>query len=491
MAKGDNERNRNDIKVAQGTNRDQESTFQNQIQGQMNKDSVAGDSERSYLTDNLRNFAATGGIDPAAKEALLATGSSGGSGGGSGGGGGSNGTSGSPFASLQTPEYNTEYAGYQNLADTGGVDVSKATGTYSDLQGPNAIDTTDINKAQAGLQGFAATGGVTSQDMDALNRPLYYEFEKTGGYSDPQLADIRARSNASVPSFYNNLQDQLDLRRKTQGYAPGFDAANRSLMRTSAQQSAEQGRNTELDLADRVRTGRMDAAKQLSSNELGLLNITTPAKEQALAASGGLAVNTQDLVTKVKLAAAQGDVEAQKLIQSGKIAGLGGMTGTKAQAFNDALQRTSGLQQYQLTEDQIAAMRAASSGALGLGYANLNAENQRFLMGTSSANSQAGYGDLLNLYKSAPGALTQDEQFMLDSMGQEGNVQQGLINSGISNASVPGKYGSAFNNVMGGLGAISGGLAGFSGLGGKSILPGEMDPYITLGQTGGYIPGLS
>jgi hypothetical protein len=465
MAKGDNERNSNAISEARDRNVDQNTEIQSQIRDQGKKDVAYADTTRDYLTDRYKGYAATGGIDQSEIDKLRATGQAGSSNGGSGGGGGVNtGGAESPYASLKADTYGDEYAGYKGLSETGGVDLTRPQSTYANLQAPGGIDVSGAKTAESDLRNFSATGGVTQRDLDTINRPLFEEFEKTGGYNDKQLADIRGRSNSVIPSFYNNLQDQLDRRRAVQGYSPGFDASTRQLTRQSAQQAADAARDTEMSIGDTVRTGRMDAAKRISDNGMNMLSIATPAKEAAMKDAGNMSLNSADLTSKIQLAAAQGDVDAQKIIQSGKITGLGGMVGSKAQAFADAAQRVGGIQNWDLSNRSIAASSAASAANNALGWANLNAGNERFLINNTLQGREYGDTGMLNTYRSAPGALTQDWNSMQNSINSEGQTQQGLINSNIANAGLPGKYASAFDNITKGLDFGVGAISGLGGM---------------------------
>lgn len=493
-AKGDQEDTRAQTNATKQT-ADARSTDQyNTLNNQVAAAGTAGQAERSNILGNYNSFAATGGISDADRQALMATGSVTGpsgssgsvSGSGGGGGGGNQGTGGTPstpqsyagtggmatnyggpsgsaFSYLNAPTYDEPYTGYQDFAKTGGVDLSKPISTYDSLQS-NPIDQSGIDSSISNLNNFAATGGVTADEMSQLNRPLFDEFEQTGGYSAGDIANIKKEGNATIPSFYSGLQDTLDRQRASSGYGPGFSDANQALTRQAAQETGNQDVSTNINISNAVRQGRMAAAQQKAANALGLIQYTTPAKEAALASAGSLGLNTQDLITKTKLAAAQGDVQAQQLIQSGKLAGLGGEANIQTQQFNNQATKAQGEQQYTTTEDQIAAMRAASSGQLGLGYANLDAQNQRYLIGATQSGQLAGNQGLLNTYNSQYAPLTQSEGALQAGMNGGNGADTSYLNILNNNAQQPGAIAQGFGNVFKGAGAVAGALSGLGGL---------------------------
>jgi len=85
----------------------------------------------------------------------------------------------------------------------------------------------------------------------------YDEFAKTGGYSDQDQAMFRARGNATLPSFYSNLKNNMATQRNRQGgYGAGFDAADAAMAREAAQATYEGQLGTENTLQNNIREGR-------------------------------------------------------------------------------------------------------------------------------------------------------------------------------------------------------------------------------------------
>lgn len=85
----------------------------------------------------------------------------------------------------------------------------------------------------------------------------YGEFAQTGGMSEGDRNNYRLRGNATLPSFYSNLKNNLATRRNVQGgYGSGFDAADSALARQGAQATYQGALNTEGSLQDRITAGR-------------------------------------------------------------------------------------------------------------------------------------------------------------------------------------------------------------------------------------------
>jgi len=482
MAKGDDKKNMQTETRAQAKSTwDRNNLQQSQAVGQSNKDIEFADSERSYLTDRYKGYAATGGIGQDEIDRLrgvtgnvpgaVSSSSSGGS--SSGGSKVSNGSGAistpkrSEYNNLTLNDYSQELAGFTDFSKTGGVDLSQALGTYGRRQAPGGgIDMSKYNASYDELMNLAQTGGVTQQDRDAIQRPLLMEYEKTGGYDDKQLADIRGRSNAAIPGFYNSLQDQLKRRRSVSGGygGAGYDAASRAMTRDSAIESGNAARDTEVDIADKVRSGKLEATNQLSANELSLLGITTPAKVDSARYAGAQAVDMQKLIADVELAAANGDVEAQRIIQTGKLEGLKGMVGTKSTSFDERATKIGGLQQYGLAQDDIAARdRAtrASSGAnsamLDFNNRSLNSQNERFLIDSQQRGRMYGDTGGLDLYNSAPAALGQSWNTNQNSIDSQAKAAQGYSNILYGNQEGSNVWGNVINAAGTGA-AIYGGL---------------------------------
>jgi len=142
------------------------------------------------------------------------------------------------------------YGGYKNLMDPnfGGAGGSGGGGGYTAPQ-------MSLHKTLQGLK-TDDYGKLKQGAHDALSG--YNEFAKTGGYSDSDQANIRARSNSTIPSFMEGLRNNMSQKANAAGSNVGsiFSSASGRLARQGAQAAGEQASNTEMDLSDRIRSGR-------------------------------------------------------------------------------------------------------------------------------------------------------------------------------------------------------------------------------------------
>lgn len=221
----------------------------------------------------------------------------------------------------------------------------------------STISAPDFSNVEGGYQDFARNGGVNRGDF-APALDSYKGFMSNGGIGESQADAMRARATAMVPSFYNAYKNNLQRRANVQGgYSPGFDAQSEELGRESARQGFQASRQVEGDIVDKRQQGM----------------------EFGTAGYGNL----------------MSDITGKE--QSGKLAGLGGLTG-------------------------IDNARSAASNA----NAQMNAERsdamQKFLMGLYSQGGQQSAQGLQSLYSSAPG-----------NVGQTGGLYLGGLNSRAGN----------------------------------------------------------
>lgn len=400
------------------------------------------------VTKGYNNFAGTGGVSDQATQAL-------GTGPGSIAGG------------VAAPDYSLANAGYGQIAATGGVNLSGDQSTFSSLQQPNGTNNNivnnlsdistgtptastvgGVNNSISALNNFAATGGVDQATLDQLNSPLYNEYEQTGGYSDQDIANITKQSNSVIPSYYSSLQDQLKRTQAAQGYGPGFSDAAQAAVRQGAVDSGSQALSTGINIQNAIRQGKMSAAQQNSADALGLIQYTTPAKEAALAAAGqqGLGLLGQETGAEesagslnsqqqqIMIAAASGDVNAQKIIQSGQLAGLGGLSSNITSANNAALNT-----------------------------ATLASNNEKSLSSQQQQGEEFGTSGLGSLYNSTTNQLSDEEKNYLTSLGMSATQQQQLLSLLVNEGSQQGSTSQGFSNLFKGVGAGVGALTGLGG----------------------------
>lgn len=406
------------------------------------------------------------------------------------------------------------------LYDTSGNydDVNKSIG---ELQGARK-NYGATEAAVGGLQGLGVTGGVTGDDFKNINRGTLQEFEQTGGYSDGDRANIRARSNSGIASSYANLQDDLAKRRLTgANVGPGWSEAASKLTRQGAQDTATNARNTEVDIADAVRKGRMDASSKLSDANLGLQDIKSKTSlagytnagtldtnkntsindamnnagrlgltrqqqiDAAMESAAGIDNNTQDVINRSRAAGASGlsadDIGKMGIKSKDELSRLGLMSSDLQSKMGIASQDQLGRMGLMSSDTLGRAQIAASSANAGAGRASaeamarmgLDADNQRFLIEQDSKARGTGLAGMSSLYGTAPAEQMAQQNLLRGYRSDASNQNQGLIAARDSASRIPG-LGSTISSGLGIAGQVMG-LAspvasGLSGMG-KQVLP--------------------
>lgn len=86
----------------------------------------------------------------------------------------------------------------------------------------------------------------------------YQEFAETGGYTPEGLDAIRSRALSPVRSVYSDVNRSIDRSRSLQGdYAPGYAATKAKVGREQAYTAADATTNTEAAIAQLVQSGRL------------------------------------------------------------------------------------------------------------------------------------------------------------------------------------------------------------------------------------------
>lgn len=187
------------------------------------------------------------------------------------------------YSTNYTPDFSQSNAAFKGFTDNGGVDQDKmrvAQPLYQDQMGNNQI-----------ADNFRANG-------------TYSEFNKTGGVSDADKANLRSRGTSVIPAFYSRLNDENTRQATVQGgYNPGGMAMKARLARDQAAGAQDAARDTELGISDQVRQGR----------EWGATGMT--------GAEGSL----QDERFRAGNALDQSESNIQKTLQAGKMFGASGL----------------------------------------------------------------------------------------------------------------------------------------------------------------------
>lgn len=114
-----------------------------------------------------------------------------------------------------------------------------------------------------------------SSDLDTDIGKLN-DFADTGGFSEGDLGNIRARAVAPLRAAYATAERELSRRKSLQGgYSPNAGAVTAKLAREQGELGANASTNVEAEIAKLVQSGKLSALSQLSpllANENNLIN---------------------------------------------------------------------------------------------------------------------------------------------------------------------------------------------------------------------------
>lgn len=126
----------------------------------------------------------------------------------------------------------------------------------------------------------AAKGGLVSDENRRRIRGngVFDEFQRTGGFSEGDLSNIRSRSNRTIPAFYEALKNRFKTQAGITGAGPSYTSSLSRISRDQSRAAADTALDTELGIKDRVNEGRRWGTEGMSSSELGLANLESANK---------------------------------------------------------------------------------------------------------------------------------------------------------------------------------------------------------------------
>lgn len=145
----------------------------------------------------------------------------------------------------QAQDYDTLMNSYKKLFDTASSqpNLVAPTGGYQPAK-VNYSPSSDVTSSLADLSGLA----------------------KTGGYSDADIADLRARGISPIRAVYANAQRQLDNQRRLQGgFSPNYGAVTAKMARDLSSELADQVTNVNAGIAQNVVQNKLTAAPSYAS----------------------------------------------------------------------------------------------------------------------------------------------------------------------------------------------------------------------------------
>lgn len=367
------------------------------------------------------------------------------------------------------------------IGKTGGYDqptldrVNKNIGTLENIGqtggfSPEALRL--INSDIAGLRNIGQTGGIDSTGIARIRgNGVFDEFAKTGGYSDADIQNYRARALSPISAQYSNDLNEIQRSNALQGSAaPNYAASIARLSRNRGLNLADTVRNAETDIQSQIRAGKMSGANALSGAEVSLQDMLSRNKLQGLESAATGQGNLENAITQNKLSGAgQAATQIQSLtnaINEAKLAGdsqsvgmltsmlnsisgnqltaLGGITDTQQGAESIAQQgkiagaqgmfgvEQADLQAAMQREAQAAAERAASAQTSAYSdaqraedekwWAGYNQNNEMFIGDKGLTGQLGALGGLNELRGTAPAEVGQNYNAALAAMGARNNA---------------------------------------------------------------------
>lgn len=247
-------------------------------------------------------------------------------------------------------------ATFTAAANTQGSDYDKIMAQYDDLaksSTTNPITASPISPTTISTPGsinfrsiapqttnYQQSGDVTNSLSDLST------LAATGGYSDANIADIRARDTSPIRSIYSSAQENVSRQRALAGgYSPNFNATQAKLARDESAQIGDTVTNANAGIAQNVASNKLAAAAPYAS-AAGSANAQQAQADQANAA----------IINEINALNAQGEMQANEFNTS---------TAASIAAANAAAANSTSQFNSSTALDAAKANRSITAGALG------------------------------------------------------------------------------------------------------------------------------
>jgi hypothetical protein len=226
--------------------------------------------------------------------------------------------------------YDSASRGFNDVLS--GHDGSGANrGYYDEFARTGGWDPSRIADVDSDIAGFRDIGRYGARDQASADRlrggGVYDEFSKTGGYSDTDRANIRDRATSQVPAFYGALKDELSRQNTSSGgYNVGLGSQMSKLARESGRAGVDAAKGAELDIMDRVNSGRQWGTEGMSSTEKQIVN-------NQLAGLGGAStteLGLQDSINRGRMFGIEGGTSLDNAGVQNRLAAASGLTSLRS-----------------------------------------------------------------------------------------------------------------------------------------------------------------
>jgi hypothetical protein len=391
--------------------------------------------------------------------------------------------------------YEGELGGdYRNVANGGLLDMSRLqktdpvwedlmAGGYSpeemaslgdinqnlkDLGKTGGIDAESMNRFRGnGGYEYMQGGGLTDENKNNIRAGgVYSDFSKTGGLNDQDKAMIRDRINSSIPATYDAMQRGVAQNNRVVGNAggPGSAALQQRLGRDSAREIADVNSNAEMQLLDRVMSGKKWGAEGMTSSELGLVDRDNANRKWGTEGMSNAENALQTLRTDNIYRGSMGAYGNEKGLYDQRNVNkeIGANGWQENERYNTNLRISE-------NERGLQGMEGLNSAAAGRGAASAagNLDNEWDILQFQNNNRQFGTTGMESMYNTSQNALPQYSDRILntrstDSANTGANVQQmhdlnpsrmSQIQSGVQTGA---QVAGAVGGMMTGIGALGG-----------------------------------
>ena len=198
---------------------------------------------------------------------------------------------------------------FRNLGQNGPGFSRMAGGGYAIPSGPEA------GRMYAGLNRLATGGADTPFAQESVD--MWSNFRDTGGIDAGMRNDMRRAATQVIPSFFRNMQEDMDRRRTLQGgYSPGYDAGSANMARDATLRASEASERAEGDIAKMVAQGKQFGTQGLENFFARYGDTYNRGKEFGL--SGLMNLENQN---------AQNQIQLANMDRSNQVAGAQGLAG--------------------------------------------------------------------------------------------------------------------------------------------------------------------
>lgn len=207
----------------------------------------------------------------------------------------------------QAGDYDEIMQGYRNILGQGGGGYDDAINKYKGFLESGGGDFTPAEYKQASEWG------------ESYNK--LKDLADTGGLSESDRADLRARGVSPIRAIYANMNRNLDRQRALQGgYSPNYGAVAAKLAREGSESIAGGIQNVNAEIAKMVQEGKLKATPELAN----------------------MAAGKNNLINQIGLANSENKLKASQL-KTSALEGYGNLINQKNQVPLDALKGMTSL----------------------------------------------------------------------------------------------------------------------------------------------------